>query len=63
MRVRLTTDRSGPHGFQSEGEVIDLPREEALRLVAARQAEIEGPEAATVAAPRTAVLDRPRTRK
>jgi hypothetical protein len=46
MLVRLTCDRAGPTGFHNEGEVIDLPRKEALRLIAARQADqVEAQEA------------------
>lgn len=39
MRVRLLTDRAGPGGLQAEGEVIDLPDDEARRMVATHQAE------------------------
>ncbi len=46
MRVRLTTDRAGPLGLQHDGEIVDLPRAEALRLIHRRQAEAIEPEAA-----------------
>lgn len=40
MRVRILSDRRcAIHGWQWAGEVHDLPREEALRLLAANQAE------------------------
>ena len=40
MRIRLKTDRCGAGFIQRDGEEIDLPRDEALRLVAAGQAEL-----------------------
>lgn len=39
MLIRLTTDRAGYGFLQLEGETIDLPAEEAERLIAAGQAE------------------------
>lgn len=39
MHIRLTTDRVDRGSFQQEGQVLDLPTEEARRLIAAGQAE------------------------
>lgn len=39
MRVRLTTDRVAGGAFQQEGELLDLPAEEARRLIECGQAE------------------------
>lgn len=50
MRVRLTTDRVGDRWIQHSGDEIDLPREEALALIRADQAEQLEPEMAHVAA-------------
>lgn len=49
LLVRLTTDRAGLGSFQFEGQVYDVSKEEARRLIAARQAEpVEAaPEVAT----------------
>lgn len=40
MKVRLTTDRAGWNWQQFEGEIHDLPQEEAMALLAANQAEV-----------------------
>ena len=62
MQIRLTTDRVLMTSIQYEGEVIDLPDEEALRMVCAGQAEFIEPETAATRQPETAVLSRPRIR-
>lgn len=38
MLVRLTTDRAGFGWEQHEGDLVELPRREALRLIRAGQA-------------------------
>lgn len=38
MRIQLTTDRAGVTFYQREGEIVDLPSDEALALVRSGQA-------------------------
>lgn len=49
MEVRLLTDRAGRGFYQREGEVYDLPDDEATALIRTKQAEAmvrTAPEAA-----------------
>ncbi|MCB0865817.1 MAG: hypothetical protein KDB58_08895 [Solirubrobacterales bacterium] len=39
MKVKLSTSRSTPDGVHDAGEIIDLPAEEAKRLLESGQAE------------------------
>lgn len=60
MKIRLLCDRAG-FGFTDwEGDLIDLPSDEARRLIAAGQAELVQPEVqrevATVGAAENASL-------
>lgn len=60
MKVRLTTDLAGPTGFRNDGEIHDLPREDALALLRTGQAEpvVEPAERATRPAPENATNKR-----
>jgi len=49
MLVRLLCDRAGVDVFLEEGEVVDLPLYEAVRLVHAGQAETYTPPAPSTA--------------
>lgn len=56
MRVRLTTDRASLLGpAQRDGDVIEVPDDEGLRLLATRQAEPVEPETAMVGGGRNAM--------
>lgn len=68
MRVILTTWRAVAGHTQRPGAVLDLPDDEARRLLAAGQAVLdhEGrrtPESAAIAAPHDAALERPQPRR
>ena len=39
MKVKLSTTRSTPDGVNEVGEIVDLPAEEAKRLLNSGQAE------------------------
>ena len=47
MLIKLLTERSGQTGYHLEGDVIDVPDEEALRMIRSRQAEPVQPQSAT----------------
>lgn len=51
MRIRLLVDRTGDRFYQEAGTVLDIPEDEALRMIRASQAEAMGPETACVAPP------------
>ena len=56
MRIRLTSDRAGVTFYQRAGQIIDVPTDEAMRLLAADAAEVvpDEPETAAVEPPRNA---------
>lgn len=64
MLVRMLTDRMDMvRGLALQGEVVELPDDEARRLLAARQAEPAEPEAAAVEPEEHAAQRRPTRRK
>lgn len=66
MRVTMRTIYAGPNGQAGPGQEIELPRAEALALVAGGYAKAEGPlavETAVVVQPETADIKRARPRK
>lgn len=65
MKVRLLADRVGARFVQRQGQVIDLPRDEAQQLVKANSAEpVRGADVETtsVSPPRNAMQGRGRPR-
>jgi hypothetical protein len=42
MRITLTTDRATQTMFARAGDTVDLPTDEARRMIAAGQAELAG---------------------
>lgn len=64
MLIRLLTDRVIGHGvLQLEGSIIDVPDQEALRMLERGQAEFAEPECATVAATENAMQPHSRSRR
>ena len=62
IRIRLSVGRVGPGGTYRPGDELDVPDDEARRLVDTLQAEtVVGPESATVTPPQDAAR-RPRGR-
>ena len=47
MLVRMLTSRAGPTGTFAEGDTLDVPTDEARRMIATGQAEAAEPEHAT----------------
>lgn len=68
MNIRLLSDRVGNRFVQRAGQVVDLPRSEAMSLIAAKSAESVEPvsgglETASVGAPENAARRPGRPRK
>ena len=63
MNVRLLETRVSNGHLMYEGEVVDLPTDEAWRLLKAGQAEEPEPRTAMVSPDRAAVLARPKPTK
>jgi len=64
MLIRLTTDRVAGFGvLQLEGSVIDVPDQEALRMLERGQAEFMEPETAMVAPTEDAARHHSRPRR
>lgn len=65
MRIRLGCDREGSGGFQEAGATIDLPEDEARRLIADRQATpvSQSIETASVVPPQNASSPKPRPKR
>ena len=61
MKVRMLTDRAAWGMYHADGDIVNLPRDEALRLIHAGQAElVKGErqvETATVGPTETAAID------
>ncbi len=51
MLIQLTCERSGRTGYHLEGDVIDVPVDEAMRMLRAGQAVSAEPETATPVRP------------
>ena len=63
MKVRLLVARAGDRFSQIAGDVIELDKEEASRLVDRGQAEPVGPETGSLEPPRNAAKPRAHARK
>lgn len=68
MKVRLLSDRVGERFMQHAGQIVDLPADEAGRLISAKSAEYIGDdsgelETASIGAPANAARKRGRPRK